>query len=836
MDNFGTSTPQNVEQITKRAQQFEYNPLVPLKYWLRTASTLNKEAEIYEHESNDQQTYFLLFRHAALVLSHLARSPEAQKPEYIPALSEAKRQVKRNLLKLETLRPRINDRHSRYMKRIVERDKRKAVSGELGQLDGELSQNDRILCDQSAVRRKSWALEARENKDLALRIANAAKQAEIDKALGSAQRTGFRVDRCDPSTSTTSSTMTDDSDEVDEKEDLFQRIRQVRLQMDDPKSKNHSIVPSRDNLDHRYHYPLVPTRRAPLDPVAPTLPPKVSISHEERNSVESVEASYEPPPPRPEKPIEFTPAREQSLSSGSMTPDSVADLQPPAPFKPSAYLENGSALRTIFLPPGLRHHFLEVADTNTRANLETCGFLCGVLKRNAFFINTLVIPHQTSTSDTCEMTNESELFDYCDSNELLTLGWIHTHPTQTCFMSSRDLHTHVGYQVMMPESIAIVCAPSKREWGAFRLTDPPGLQMILNCQLPGVFHPHEVDNLYTDTLRPGHMIVMFNTLRHNFEQAFFIPTPTLTEKSLPDQTDKVFIVTGGNTGLGFELCKILYAANSTVYLAGRSESKCLKAVEEIEAACQKSRGNIVWLKLDLGDLGSIKGSVEEFLAKEKRLDVLWNNAGVMAPPRGSKTISGHDLQMGTNCLGPYLLTQLLHPILASTAKDAPSNSIRVCWAGSAAIDVQTPTNGISLTPAGDPIDTNVAYLYGMSKAGNLFLAEDFGRQTEAKGEGIVSVCFNPGNLRSGLVRYIPWIIRVLFNYLYLHPTIYGAYTELWSGLSPELTTGHNGRYIAPWGRLSHNRPDIENVRDEKGEDGIRGMFVKWCRRETGKYI
>jgi len=130
-------------------------------------------------------------------------------------------------------------------------------------------------------------------------------------------------------------------------------------------------------------------------------------------------------------------------------------------FKPSAYLENGSPLRTLFLPSQLRAFFLQSAIQNTRLNLETCGILCGILKSNALFITRLVIPAQTSTSDTCEMTNESDLFDYCDSEELMVLGWIHTHPSQTCFMSSRDLHTQVGYQVMMAESIAIVCAPSK---------------------------------------------------------------------------------------------------------------------------------------------------------------------------------------------------------------------------------------------------------------------------------------------------------------------------------------------------------------------------------------
>ena len=137
--------------------------------------------------------------------------------------------------------------------------------------------------------------------------------------------------------------------------------------------------------------------------------------------------------------------------------------------------------------------------------------LCGILKNNALFITRLIIPEQTSTSDTCETLNEEELFDYCDKEELLVIGWIHTHPTQTCFMSSRDLHTHVGYQVMMPESIAIVCAPSKQpSWGCFRLTDPPGKQAILSCTKPGIFHPHDVDNIYTEALKPGHVVELQN--------------------------------------------------------------------------------------------------------------------------------------------------------------------------------------------------------------------------------------------------------------------------------------------------------------------------------------
>jgi STAM-binding protein len=199
------------------------------------------------------------------------------------------------------------------------------------------------------------------------------------------------------------------------------------------------------------------------------------------------------------------PESNTSTISRGTTP--ASDLHPSDfTFKPSSYLENGTPLRTIFISPDLRKQFLHIAGPNTRRNLETCGMLCATLMSNAFFISKLVIPEQESTSDTCEMINESGFFDYCDSEDLMVLGWIHTHPTQTCFMSSRDLHTHAGYQAMLAESIAIVCAPSKTpDWGVFRLTDPPGLKTVLACNQSGLFHPHAESNIYTDALRPGHV-------------------------------------------------------------------------------------------------------------------------------------------------------------------------------------------------------------------------------------------------------------------------------------------------------------------------------------------
>ena len=70
-----------------------------------------------------------------------------------------------------------------------------------------------------------------------------------------------------------------------------------------------------------------------------------------------------------------------------------------------------------------------------------------------------MIPEQEVTSDTCDMKDEEELFKYVDGEDLMVLGWIHTHPMYECFMSSVDLHNHCGYQLMLPESVAIVCAP-----------------------------------------------------------------------------------------------------------------------------------------------------------------------------------------------------------------------------------------------------------------------------------------------------------------------------------------------------------------------------------------
>ncbi|KAE8124909.1 hypothetical protein FH972_019752 [Carpinus fangiana] len=135
--------------------------------------------------------------------------------------------------------------------------------------------------------------------------------------------------------------------------------------------------------------------------------------------------------------------------------------------------------------------FMKLAKSNTDKNLETCGVLAGSLKNRKFYVTALIIPKQESTSDTCQTTNEEEIFEVQDKQSLFPLGWIHTHPSQSCFMSSVDVHTHYSYQIMLPEAVAIVMAPrdGSRKHGIFRLTTPGGMSVIRHCQQRG-FHPH----------------------------------------------------------------------------------------------------------------------------------------------------------------------------------------------------------------------------------------------------------------------------------------------------------------------------------------------------------
>jgi len=171
----------------------------------------------------------------------------------------------------------------------------------------------------------------------------------------------------------------------------------------------------------------------------------------------------------------------------------AAPVIPDRNTKPSLGLYSGSGgLRSVQVPSILMAKFISIAEPNTRANIETCGVLAGKLAQNKFQITHLIIPKQSGTADSCTTTGEEAIFDYQEKYSLITLGWIHTHPTQTAFLSSVDLHTQLSYQLMLPEAIAIVISPKYNETGIFSLTPDHGLNFIANCREQG-FHPHPKD-------------------------------------------------------------------------------------------------------------------------------------------------------------------------------------------------------------------------------------------------------------------------------------------------------------------------------------------------------
>ncbi|KAJ5682043.1 steroid dehydrogenase [Penicillium maclennaniae] len=308
---------------------------------------------------------------------------------------------------------------------------------------------------------------------------------------------------------------------------------------------------------------------------------------------------------------------------------------------------------------------------------------------------------------------------------------------------------------------------------------------------------------------------------------FFPPAPTLTEANLPSQKGKVFIITGGYSGVGLALCKILYLAGGKVYLAGRSEEQATNAITQIQASIQSSDGTLIFLPLHLDDLASIKSAVETYTAAESRLDVLFNNAGVSNPPAGSVSAQGHELQLATNCLGPHLLTQLLLPTLRRTAESEPPASVRVVWTGSIVVDMAASKGGEILEELLRK-DTKPQRNYEHTKVGNWYLAHALDAQERPS--GILSVVVNPGNLKTGLTRHMSSLVPLLAAPL-LYPAKMGAYSELWAGLSNELTLSDGGKYILPWGRL-HPKPrqDLLQAMKRKADGGTdaAATFVQYC--------
>ncbi|MGI9126159.1 MAG: SDR family NAD(P)-dependent oxidoreductase [Mycobacterium sp.] len=261
-----------------------------------------------------------------------------------------------------------------------------------------------------------------------------------------------------------------------------------------------------------------------------------------------------------------------------------------------------------------------------------------------------------------------------------------------------------------------------------------------------------------------------------------------TESDVPDQTGRLAIVTGSNTGLGYDTARVLAARGAKVVMAVRDTAKGDAAADRIRKLTPGAE--IVVEKLDLGSLDSVKSSAAEMVAAYPRIDLLINNAGVMYPPK-STTADGFELQFGTNHLGHFALTGLLLKNLLGV------EGSRVVVVASIAHDIRAKIDFDDLQWERRRYDRVASY--GQSKLSNLMFAFDLQRRLAAAKAKTIAVAAHPGVAATELVRHIPgaglpgvnWLSGKLLNSAEL-----GALPTLRAATDPAV---QGGQYWGPDG-------------------------------------
>lgn len=229
--------------------------------------------------------------------------------------------------------------------------------------------------------------------------------------------------------------------------------------------------------------------------------------------------------------------------------------------------------------------------------------------------------------------------------------------------------------------------------------------------------------------------------------------PKLFEKDL---TGKVIIVTGANSGIGLETTRQLCLQKATLILACRNESKAQTALDDIKSFCSPSDINAKFIPLDLSDLSSIKEFSTKFLQEYNRLDVLINNAGVMACPH-SQTKDGFETQFGSNHLGHFLLFQLLSPTMVETATTKSKEPSRLISVSSCAASSMMMMSSELATVDLDDLNWekrtySSVVAYQQSKLSNYLFALEASKKFDPK--ELIAVSLHPGWVRSNLDQHV----------------------------------------------------------------------------------
>ncbi|GAA4683155.1 oxidoreductase [Frondihabitans cladoniiphilus] len=261
--------------------------------------------------------------------------------------------------------------------------------------------------------------------------------------------------------------------------------------------------------------------------------------------------------------------------------------------------------------------------------------------------------------------------------------------------------------------------------------------------------------------------------------------PNWTADQIPDQTGKTAIVTGANSGLGYETAAALAAHGARVVLAVRDQVKGRQAADKIVKA---TPGAVVELQpLDLASLASIRKAAAELNQKFEHIDLLVNNAGLMFPPK-TVTEDGFELQFGTNHLGHFALTGLLLDNLLAT----PNSRVVV---------VSSYGHKMNASIHFDDLEWERKYsaagAYGQSKLANLLFAYELERRLEKARTSTIVTAGHPGNANTDLQRHLNPVVAPIISRMSQSAAM-GALPMLRAATDP---TAKGGQYYGPKGFL-----------------------------------
>jgi NAD(P)-dependent dehydrogenase (short-subunit alcohol dehydrogenase family) len=266
-------------------------------------------------------------------------------------------------------------------------------------------------------------------------------------------------------------------------------------------------------------------------------------------------------------------------------------------------------------------------------------------------------------------------------------------------------------------------------------------------------------------------------------------TARWTSDDVPGQQGRLAVVTGANTGLGFETARILAARGASVVLAVRDTDKGKAAAARIAGTAPGA--TVTVQPLDLASLDSVRAAAGELRARHPRIDLLVNNAGVMFPPRQT-TRDGFELQLGTNHLGHFALTGLLLEQMLPVP-------------GSRVVTVSSQAHRIRARINFDDLQAERSYsrvaAYSQSKLANLMFTYELARRLSAAATTTIAVAAHPGLAATELTRHTPAIAAFFYARVISQNPAMGALPTLRAATDPGVL---GGQYYGP-GRLLGTR-------------------------------